>query len=118
MDGTFLGPSPTGGGAVPLGSGPCRFGTFTYAFSDQSIRVREAADRTMARLAAHRGLGRFMKLTETRGLYAAHPLGGLRMHESPGARRDHPGRARARVRGAVLRSGPRSSRRRWASTRR
>jgi len=83
MDGTFLGPSPTGGGAVPLGSGPVSFGTFTYAQSDQSIRVREAADKAMARIAGHRGLGRFMKLTETRGVYAAHPLGGCRMADSP-----------------------------------
>lgn len=79
MDGTFLAPSPVGGGAVPLGAGPVAFGTFTYAQSDQSIRVREAADAAMARIAAHRGLGRFMKLTETRGVYAAHPLGGCRM---------------------------------------
>lgn len=83
MDGTFLSASPTGGGAVPLGSGPVSFGTFSYAQSDQSIKVREAADRAMARIASHRGLGRFMKLTETRGIYAAHPLGGLRMAESP-----------------------------------
>jgi choline dehydrogenase-like flavoprotein len=30
-----------------------------------------------------RGLGRFMKLTETQGSYASHPLGGCRMAESP-----------------------------------
>lgn len=83
MDGTFLGPSPTGGGAVPLGAGPVAFGTFTYTQSDQSIRVREAADAAMAKIAGRKGLGRFMKLTETRGVYAAHPLGGCRMHESP-----------------------------------
>jgi len=83
MDGTFLGPSPTGGGAVPLGSGPVSFGTFNYAQSDQSIRVREAADAAMARIAGRKGLGRFMKLTETRGVYAAHPLGGCRMADSP-----------------------------------
>lgn len=83
MDGTFLAPSPTGGGAVPLGAGPVSFGTFTYTQSDQSIRVREAADAAMARIASRKGLGRFMKLTETRGVYAAHPLGGCRMSESP-----------------------------------
>jgi choline dehydrogenase-like flavoprotein len=47
--------------------------------SEQSLRIRDAANRTMQRLASHRGLGRFMKLTETQGAYAAHPLGGCRM---------------------------------------
>jgi hypothetical protein len=82
-DGSFFAPSPTGGGAIQAGSGPIAFGTFTYAQSDASIRVREAADAAMRAVASHRGLGRFMKLTETQGVYAAHPLGGLRMAESP-----------------------------------
>ena len=34
-------------------------------------------------MAERRGLARFMKLTETRGVYCAHPLGGCRMAESP-----------------------------------
>ena len=37
----------------------------------------------MKRIGEHRGLGRFMKLTETEGSYASHPLGGCRMAESP-----------------------------------
>ena len=50
--------------------------------SEQSLRVREAANAAMAQIAATKGLGRFMKLTETRGVYCAHPLGGCRMAES------------------------------------
>src|SRR5581483_12384015 len=34
-------------------------------------------------VAEHRGLGRFMALTETQGVYCAHPLGGCRMAETP-----------------------------------
>jgi choline dehydrogenase-like flavoprotein len=81
-DGTFLLPPPTGGALRP-NSGPVAFGTFTYAFSEQSIRVREAADAAMRRIAERRGVGRFMKLTETQGAYAAHPLGGCRMAATP-----------------------------------
>jgi choline dehydrogenase-like flavoprotein len=81
-DGTFYLPPPTGGALRP-NSGPVAFGTFTYAFTDQSIRVREAADAAIKRIAERRGLGRFMKLTETQGAYAAHPLGGCRMAATP-----------------------------------
>jgi len=82
-DGQFLGPSPTGGGAIQPNGGPIAFGTFTYAMSDQSIKVRGAADAAIKSVAEHRGLGRFMRLTETQGAYCAHPLGGCRMAESP-----------------------------------
>ncbi len=78
-DGTFLAPSPTTGGSAAPNAGPIAFGAFTYAQSAQSIQVREAANAAMARIAGTRGLGRFMRLAETRGVYAAHPLGGLRM---------------------------------------
>jgi hypothetical protein len=37
----------------------------------------------MQQVAEHGGLGRFMGLTETRGAYVAHPLGGCRMAGSP-----------------------------------
>jgi choline dehydrogenase-like flavoprotein len=57
-------------------------GLFDYPLSDQSVRIREAANEAMAAIARHRGLGRFMKLTETQGAYSAHPLGGCRMAES------------------------------------
>jgi choline dehydrogenase-like flavoprotein len=36
----------------------------------------------MGGLAARHGLGRFMALTETQGVYCAHPLGGCRMADS------------------------------------
>lgn len=36
----------------------------------------------MRRLVERRGLGRFLKLTETPGVYASHPLGGARMAPS------------------------------------
>jgi choline dehydrogenase-like flavoprotein len=57
-------------------------GTFSYQFSEQSLRVRELADRAMAQVGERRGLAKFLKLTETRGAYAAHPLGGARMADS------------------------------------
>ena len=63
--------------------GPVAVGLFTYALSEQSIAVREAANAAMKQIAERRGLGRFMKLTETQGAYASHPLGGCRMAESP-----------------------------------
>jgi choline dehydrogenase-like flavoprotein len=81
-DGTFHSVPPQGG-AVRPNAGPVCVGTFAYALSDQSVRIREAADRAMAKIASHRGLGRFMKLTETQGAYASHPLGGCRMASGP-----------------------------------
>src|SRR5471032_2524969 len=42
-----------------------------------------AANAAMAQVASTRGLGRFLKLTETEGVYCAHPLGGCRMADSP-----------------------------------
>jgi hypothetical protein len=84
-DGTFVDVPlvlpPTGGG-FRANPGPVEFGTFLYPFSDQSRRVREAADAVMKRVGERSGLGRFMKLTETKGAYAAHPLGGCRMADS------------------------------------
>jgi hypothetical protein len=67
-DGTFLGPS------VQPNGGPIAVGAFTYAMSEQSLRVREAANAAMAQIAATKGLGRVVKLTE--------PLGGCRMADS------------------------------------
>ena len=77
-DGRFLLPPVTGGGIQPS-AGPVVVGTFSYDFSEQSIRVRQRADAVMKKIGERRGLGRFMKLSETRGSYAAHPLGGCRM---------------------------------------
>jgi enediyne biosynthesis protein E9 len=81
-DGSFHSVPPQGG-AVRPNAGPVMVGTFNYALSDQSVRVRESADAAMKRIAERRGLGRFMKLTETQGSYASHPLGGCRMAQSP-----------------------------------
>jgi enediyne biosynthesis protein E9 len=80
-DGTFYAPPPTGG-AIRAGSGPIAIGTFNYAMSEQSVAIRQAANAAMRGIANHRGLGRFMALTETQGVYCAHPLGGCRMAES------------------------------------
>jgi choline dehydrogenase-like flavoprotein len=81
-DGEFYEAPPTGGGAIRPNAGPVAIGLFSYSMTDASIRVREAADRAMKKVAERRGLGRFMKLTETRGAYCAHPLGGCRMADS------------------------------------
>ncbi|HVE67528.1 MAG TPA: GMC oxidoreductase, partial [Solirubrobacteraceae bacterium] len=81
-DGQFYA-APRRGGAERPNEGPVGVGLFNYALSDQSVRVREAADAAMKRIAQRRGVGRFMQLTETEGSYAAHPLGGCRMAETP-----------------------------------
>src|SRR5205814_9126732 len=84
-DGEFLPTAPLlppWGGALKPNAGPVAFGTFTYTLSPQSRAVREAANAAIERIATHRGLGRFMRLTETTGAYAAHPLGGCRMADS------------------------------------
>src|SRR3954464_3693864 len=80
-DGSFY-TAPPQGGAIRPNAGPVAIGTFSYAMSEQSLRIREAANRSIERIARHRGLGRFMKLTETQGAYSAHPLGGCRMADS------------------------------------
>ena len=80
-DGTFVSPPPTGDAVAP-NAGPVKVGIFSYELSEQSVRVRELADKAMKQVAERSGLGRFMKLTETRGVYCAHPLGGCRMADS------------------------------------
>jgi choline dehydrogenase-like flavoprotein len=82
-DGQFFAVPPQGGGAVKPNAGPVEVGLFDYKLSDQSIAVREAANAAMKGVGERRGLGRFMKLTETQGSYASHPLGGCRMAASP-----------------------------------
>ena len=81
-DGTFLAPPPAGA-AVRPNAGPIAVGTFNYAQSDQSVAIRTAANAAIRKVATNRGLGLFMPLTETQGVYCAHPLGGCRMAESP-----------------------------------
>jgi len=81
MDGRFELVPPQGGGVRP-NAGPLVVGTCSYKFSEQSIRVRALADRAMAQVGERRGVARLLKLTQTRGAYAAHPLGGCRMADS------------------------------------
>ena len=78
MDGRFDFVPPQGGGVRP-NAGPLVVGPFSYQFSEQSLRVRELADRAMAQVGERRGLARFLRVTQTEGGYAAHPLGGARM---------------------------------------
>ena len=81
-DGAFYA-TPSAGGAQRPNAGPIEVGTFSYNMSDQSIRVREAANAAMRSIVQRSGLARFMALTETEGAYVAHPVGGCRMAESP-----------------------------------
>src|SRR3954471_1655156 len=80
-DGVFQSPPPNGG-AVRPNAGPVTIAPLTYQLSDESLRVRALADKAMRQVAERRGLARFMKLSETRGVYCAHPLGGCRMADS------------------------------------
>ncbi len=82
-DGYFYAVPPGGGGHVRPSPGPVGVGLFDYVLSDQSRQVREAADDAIRGVLNRAGLGRFLKLTETGGSYASHPLGGCRMAESP-----------------------------------
>jgi choline dehydrogenase-like flavoprotein len=81
-DGEFYAVPPTGNGHVRPNPGPVGVGLFNYKLSDQSIRVRERADAVMRKIVERRGLAKFLKLTETPGVYASHPLGGCRMANS------------------------------------
>ena len=84
MDGTFFAVPPTGNGHVQPNGGPIGIGLFSYDVSEQSARVRERADAEIRRIAERRGVGRFLKLAETPGVYASHPLGGARMADEIG----------------------------------
>ena len=81
-DGEWYAP-PQSGAAERPNAGPIAIGTFNYAMSEQSVAIRAAANKVMGELAAYKGLGRFLALTETEGVYCAHPLGGCRMADSP-----------------------------------
>ena len=83
-DGQFVAVPPGGGGHVQPNGGPIGIGTFTYELSEQSRRVREVADEAMRSIVERKGLGKFLKLTETPGAYASHPLGGCRMADEKG----------------------------------
>jgi len=79
-DGEFLAPPPFGSHVRP-NAGPLGVGPFNYELSEQSVRVREAADAAIKSIVERSGLARFMKLT-FRNVFASHPLGGCRMAES------------------------------------
>lgn len=80
-DGQFLPVAPPGDGFRP-NDGPLTIGTFRYELSGQSRRLREAADAAIREVVERKGLARIMKLTQTDGAYAAHPLGGCRMADT------------------------------------
>jgi choline dehydrogenase-like flavoprotein len=82
-DGSFYAVPPTGGGHVQPNAGPVGIGLFNYEPSEQSMAVREAADEAIKSIAERRGVGRFLRLAETEGVYASHPLGGCRMADGP-----------------------------------
>jgi choline dehydrogenase-like flavoprotein len=81
-DGTYFA-APASGAAERPDPGPIALGTFNYSMSEQSLAVREAANEAIRQVGTHRGLARFLALTETQGAYCAHPLGGCRMADSP-----------------------------------
>ncbi|MBJ7330441.1 MAG: GMC family oxidoreductase [Solirubrobacteraceae bacterium] len=81
-DGTLTVP-PLVGSAIEPNPGPISISPLVYQLSEQSRRVRAAADAAVREIVTRDGVGRFMGLTETPGVYAAHPLGGARMAESP-----------------------------------
>jgi choline dehydrogenase-like flavoprotein len=81
-DGEFYLPPPNGGDNESPNAGPVKVGLISYTMSEQSLAVREAANQAIKSVVERRGLGRFLKLTETQGAYCAHPLGGARMAES------------------------------------
>jgi hypothetical protein len=72
---------PPFGSHVRPNAGPLGVGPFIYELSEQSVRVREAADAAIKDVVQRSGLARFMKLT-FRNAFASHPLGGCRMAES------------------------------------
>ncbi len=81
-DGEFYLPPPNGGGSENTSAGPVKIGLIKYEMSEQSLAVREAANGAIKKVVERRGLARFLELTETKGAYCAHPLGGARMADS------------------------------------
>lgn len=100
-DGTFYA-TPSQGSAVRPNPGPVTIGTFAYHLSDQSVRVREAADRAIRGVVERRGLGRFMKLTQTEGGVLRPPARRLSHGRRARPRRLRSRRAGLRLRGAVV----------------
>jgi enediyne biosynthesis protein E9 len=80
-DGEFVLPPPDGDNLRP-NAGPVAVGLFRYEMSEQSVRVRETANEAIRSIVQRDGLARFLRMSESRGAYCAHPLGGCRMAES------------------------------------
>jgi choline dehydrogenase-like flavoprotein len=78
-DGTFV-LAPPVNDAVQVNAGPTTIATLVYSLSEQSVAVRQAANAAIASVA--HGVGKFQALTETDGIFSAHPLGGCRMADS------------------------------------
>ena len=83
-DGRFYSVPPNGNGHIQPNGGPVGVGLFNYELSAQSTRIREQADEAIRQIAERKGIGRFLKLVETPGVYASHPLGGARMADEVG----------------------------------
>jgi hypothetical protein len=81
-DGFFYMAPPDGGSAESPNAGPVKIGLISYTMSEQSQRVRDDANIAIKSVVERRGLGRMLEMTQTRGAYCAHPLGGCRMAES------------------------------------
>jgi enediyne biosynthesis protein E9 len=81
-DGEFYLPPPNGGDNESPNAGPVKVGLVGYTLSEQSLAVRDAANQAIKSVVERRGLGRMLQLTETKGAYCAHPLGGARMADS------------------------------------
>src|SRR3954452_24046929 len=81
-DGEFYAAPPNGGDNESPNAGPVKVGVVSYTMSEQSLAVREAANEAIKSVVERRGLGRMLELTETKGAYCAHPLGGARMADS------------------------------------
>jgi choline dehydrogenase-like flavoprotein len=81
-DGSFYIAPPNGGGAESPNAGPVKVGLIDYEMSEQSRAVRKAAGKAIKGVVERRGLARMLELTETRGAYCAHPLGGARMADA------------------------------------
>ena len=90
MDGRFTFNAPQRGGIRP-NAGPVVIGAFHYQFSEQSLRVRELADRAMRQIGERRGLAKFLQprgdAGRVRGASARRGadggLGGARSGERP-----------------------------------
>ena len=83
-DGEFFAVSPTGNGHLQPNGGPIGIGLFGFSPSEQSLRVRAEADAAIRKICERKSVGRFLKLAETPGVYASHPLGGCRMADEAG----------------------------------